>query len=232
MVSGGYHTVYTIANADRMHDDLWFWGSSDATVAAWETIEEFTGVMGLTLNHGKIGSVHISNSSDSSYLTVDSATLSKLPPGQVRWGFFSLDTTGNWAIDESQVEEHIRELQMQLKACKSIFGWVQAWNIYVARFVSNNFGEPAQCLGRAHLDMVILTFEKIQRKLFGTGDMPGANVTSHLRSKLGERLAYRTSQTDSFTYRSSLAFWVFETHSFLFTLCIKIAPRNQCTLST
>ncbi|KAK3167650.1 hypothetical protein OEA41_010777 [Lepraria neglecta] len=142
----------TEANLYRMHDDLWFWGSSDATVAAWETIEEFTGVMGLTLNHGKTGSVHISNSSDSSYLTVDSATLSKLPPGQVRWGFLSLDTTGNWAIDESQVEEHI-----------------------------------PQCLGRAHLDMVILTFEKIQRKLFATGDMPGANVTSHLRSKLGER---------------------------------------------
>ena len=177
----------TEANLYRMHDDLWFWGSSDATVAAWETIKEFTGVMGLTLNHGKTGSVHISSSSDSSHLTVDSATLSKLPPGQVRWGFLSLDTTGNWAIDESQVEEHIRELQTQLKACKSIFGWVQAWNIYVARFVSNNFGEPAQCLGRAHLDMVILAFEKIQRKLFATGDMPGDNVTSHLRSKLGER---------------------------------------------
>lgn len=61
------------------------------------------------------------------------------------------------------------------------------WNIYVARFVSNNFGEPAQYLGRAHLDMVILAFEKIQRKLFATGDMPGDNVTSHLRSKLDER---------------------------------------------
>lgn len=35
--------------------------------------------------------------------------------------------------------------------------------------------------------MVILAFEKIQRKLFATGDMPGDNVTSHLRSKLDER---------------------------------------------
>lgn len=112
----------TETNLYRMHGDLWFWGSSDATVAGWETIEEFTGAMGLTLNRGKTGSVHISSSSNSSHLTADSATLSRLPPGQVRRGFLSLDTTGNWAIDESQVEEHIREPQTQLKACKSIFG--------------------------------------------------------------------------------------------------------------
>ena len=61
----------TEANLYRMHDDLWFWGSSDATVAAWKPSKS---LLGLTLNHGKTGSVHISNSSDSSYLTVDSAT--------------------------------------------------------------------------------------------------------------------------------------------------------------
>ena len=64
--------------------------------------------------------------------------------------------------------------------------------------MSNSFGEPAQCLDRAHLDMVILAFEKIQRKLFATGDMPGDNVTSHLRSKLGERFGIQDIQDGLF----------------------------------
>ena len=189
----------TESNLYRMHDDLWFWGSSDAAVAAWETIQEFTDVMGLTLNEGKTGSVHISSSTDPPNKPADSTTLDKFPPGQVRWGFLILDSTGRWNLDDAQVDNHIREMQTQLKACKSIFAWVQAWNIYVARFVSNNFGEAAHCLGRAHLDMVIAAFEKIQRKIFDTDDMPGDNVTSYLKAKLAERFGVR-DLPDGFVY--------------------------------
>lgn len=68
-------------------------------------------------------------------------------------GFPENGSTGKWSLDDKQDEEHIVELQRQLSACKSIFSWVQAWNIYVARFLSNNFGEPANCLGRPHNDI-------------------------------------------------------------------------------
>ena len=183
----------------RLYDDLWFWGSSDAAVAAWETIQEFSQIMGLALNHDKTGSVHISSTSNVSHRPAESTMPQRLPPGQVQWGFLHLDTTGSWRLNESKIEIHTFELQTQLKACKSIFSWVQAWNIYVGCFIINNFGELAGCLGRAHLDMVILAIERIQRMTFVTEDMTGDNVTSYLRSQLAERFGVK-SIPDGFFY--------------------------------
>lgn len=95
-----------------------------------------------------------------------------------------MDPTGDWTVNEQQIEIHIRELQKQLQACKSVLAWVQAWNIYAARFVANNFGEPANCLGRPHLVKVIEALEKIQSGIFASPDLPGDNAAEHLRQKL------------------------------------------------
>lgn len=171
----------TESNLYRMHDDLWFWGSTKDSEKAWHTIQEFAGVMGLSLNDSKTGSVEIDGSKEQ-YIPSK-----QLPQGQISWGFLKMESTGKWTLDDDQVEEHIIELQRQLSACKSVFSWVQAWNLYVARFLHNNFGEPANCLGRPHVNMAIDAFEKIQRKVFDSEELVGNNVTEHLRHKLSER---------------------------------------------
>lgn len=189
-------------NLYRLHDDIWFWGSSQASVSAWETIGEFSNVMGLTLNEEKSGSATIPsspNNSSSPIVPEETSLTDMLPHGKVRWGFLILESSGNWTIDDYQVEIHIRELQQQLKACKSILAWVKAWNIYVGRFISNNFGEPASCLGRRHLDMVIEAFEKIQRGVFADIDLPGDSVGEYLKAELAARFGVKNIP-DGFLY--------------------------------
>ncbi len=176
----------TESNLYRLHDDIWFWGSSHASVLAWNQIQGFARVMGLSMNEGKTGAVKIFGNPD---VPPETSLSDRLPQGEVRWGFLKLGSSGEWTIDNHQVEIHIRELQQQLKACKSILAWVQAWNLYVARFISNNFGEPTNCLGRPHLDMVIEAFEKIQRGLFADTDLPGDNVGEYLKAQLAARFA-------------------------------------------
>jgi len=176
----------TESNLYRLHDDIWFWGDKDATIKAWQTSQQFADVMGLHLNDSKTGAVEISGDPVSAR-EFDSSDI--LPSGPIAWGFLKIGPAGTWTIDDAQITLHTRELQTQLEACKSIFAWVQAWNIYVARFLSNNFGDPAQCLGRPHLDMVIQAFERIQSTLFAADALTGGNVIEHLRAKLSTRFA-------------------------------------------
>ncbi len=131
----------TESNLYRLHDDIWFWGDKDATIKAWQTIQQFADVMGLHLNDSKTGAVEISGDPVSAR-DFDSSDI--LPSGPIVWGFLKIGPAGTWTIDDAQITLHIRELQTQLEGCKSIFAWVQAWNIYVARFLSNNFEYPAQ----------------------------------------------------------------------------------------
>ena len=187
----------TESNLYRLHDDVWFWGSSNASALAWETIQKFASVMGLTLNEGKTGAAKISGDPD--VVPKGTSHSNKLPQGEVRWGFLKLEPSGKWTIDDHQVETHIRELQQQLKACESVFAWVQAWNMYVAHFIPNNFGESANCLGRLHLDMVIEAFEKIQRGVFADVDLPGENVGEYLKVELAARFGVENI-SDGFLY--------------------------------
>ena len=186
----------TGSNLYRLHDDIWFWGSSHASVLAWETIQEFASVMGLALNEAKTGSATILSNPISPQET---SLMSRLPHGKVRWGFLILDTSGKWTIDDQLVEAHICELRQQLKACKSILAWVKAWNIYVGRFIPNNFGEPAGCLGRPHLDMVIEAFGRIQRGIFADNDLHGDSVGQYLKVELATRFGVENIP-DGFLY--------------------------------
>ena len=171
----------TSANLYRLYDDIWFWGPGDTSVGAWKIIQEFAEVMGLKLNEEKTGSVQIIDNQ------AKAPSLSELlPKGKVHWGFLQLEPTGQWIINEAKVNDHIEELQKQLSACKSVFAWVRVWNMYVSHFISNNFGHPANCLGRSHIDMVIEAFQKISRGVIYDQESDG-NVTEHLRRKLVER---------------------------------------------
>ncbi|KAI4715724.1 hypothetical protein E4T48_08091 [Aureobasidium sp. EXF-10727] len=166
----------------RFHDDVWFWGQKGDCEVAWEAIKKFTDVMGLALNEEKTGSVHVSDKSEKASST--------LPKGPVRWGFLVLDpSAGRWVVDMANVDEHIAEMRLQFAQCRSVFSYVQAWNSYMGRFLGNNFGHPANCLGIEHLDMVFATFKYIQKKLFvDDNNTTGCeDVTSYLKSIIEER---------------------------------------------
>ncbi|KKY21921.1 hypothetical protein UCRPC4_g03424 [Phaeomoniella chlamydospora] len=182
----------------RLHDDFWFWGKKSTCQLAWRAMSEFTESMGLQFNEEKTGSVSlgpldlaVEGDSKRKYHDedVNNATASqvKLPSGDVRWGFLKLDAaTSRFIIDQSKVDEHIIELQRQLAAQKSVFSWVQAYNSYLARFFSNNFGKPAHCFGRAHLDDMISTHARIQHALF-----PSGTVTDYLQERISKEFGVK-----------------------------------------
>lgn len=182
------------ANIHRFHDDLWFWGQESTCIQAWNAMQEFSNVMGLQLNEEKTGAaLVVADNSKARPLSTS------LPTGPIKWGFLKLDaSSGRWVIDRAQVDEHIEELRRQLAACRSIMAWVQAWNSYMSRFFSTNFGRPANCFGRQHNDMIIETYEHIQRSLFhGTNT---TNVTDYLRRMLKEKFGTDDSVPDGFFY--------------------------------
>lgn len=182
------------ANIHRFHDDLWFWGQESTTIQAWNAMQEFSRIMGMQLNEDKTGSALIVADKSNSRALPDA-----LPKGPIKWGFLNLDaSSGRWVIDRTQVDEHIEELRRQLGACQSVMAWVQAWNSYVNRFFSTHFGQPANCFGRQHNDMIIETYEHIQRSLFK--DAGTVNVTNYLRGILKERFGTDDSVPDGFFY--------------------------------
>lgn len=163
----------------RMHDEFWLWSPQHETVVkGWESIINFSEVMGVTLNQDKMGCVRIASGSQVN-LAMDPA----LPTGEIRWGFLRLDPkTGHFTIDQSMVDKHVSELQSQLLDKKSIFSWIQAWNTYAGRFFTSNFGKPSNCFGRAHVDAMLSSFQHIQNLIF-----TNTNVVSYLKDALKER---------------------------------------------
>ncbi|OAP57909.1 hypothetical protein AYL99_08647 [Fonsecaea erecta] len=180
----------------RLHDDFWFWGTQDLCIRGWEAMNKFASIMGIEFNKEKTGSVvfdqgavtrptdhQISDSKHEVGHDRGSPQKAHLPKGDVRWGFLRLDAKSvRFVIDQGMVDEHIKELQLQLSHCTSIFSYIQAYNAYLARFFSNNFGKPSFAFGRGHLDDMIDTFAKIQKALF-----QGGSVTDYLSKLAQER---------------------------------------------
>lgn len=169
----------------RLHDDIWFWGDEKTCVKGWEVMKHFTKLAGLEFAEEKTGSVKISHDVDSKL----SKPASSLPQGDVQWGFLKLDaSSGRFLIDQKQVDTHVEELRLQLAACKSVFDWIQAWNVYGARFFTTNFGKPADCFGLAHVDMLLEAFSRIQASLF---ESTGGSVTSTLKQMISSRFGVK-----------------------------------------
>jgi hypothetical protein len=140
----------------------------------------------LALNEEKTGSIHVSDKGEK--------PSSVLPQGPVRWGFLVLDPVkGRWVVDMANVDQHIAEMRLQFAQCRSVFSYVQSWNTYMGRFLGNNFGHPANCLGIEHLDMIFATFKYIQKKLFVDDDNSAGceDVTSYLKSIIEERFGIK-----------------------------------------
>jgi DNA-binding transcriptional MerR regulator len=166
------------ADLHRFHDDLWFWGQEEVVVKAWKTIEDFSAIMGLELNMEKTGCAQVFAEADKGR-----ELPATLPKGNVTWGLLKLDAKENrWVIDEKKVQDHVKELDRQLRACNSVFAWIQAWNSYACRFLSVNLGHPSNCFGVAHVESVLRIFSGIQQQLFG----PGGSAHEHLRRMLAD----------------------------------------------
>jgi hypothetical protein len=189
----------------RLHDDLFLCGEPSRCAQAWKAMQEFTQVMGLEFNESKTGSAYLISPEK----TRDSQVHASLPEGRVRIGHLLLDQdTGEWVLDEDQIEEHIMHLQKQLNACTSILDWVTTWNSCINRFFSHTLGEPAFCFGHKHVDSVLQIHQKIQRTLFqnlskqgvGEGQQEAeGNIVDYLKSKLEERFGV-TGIPDAFIF--------------------------------
>ncbi|KAF9543838.1 hypothetical protein CPC08DRAFT_824122 [Agrocybe pediades] len=161
----------------RMHDDLWLWDADVNKVAkGWEEMNKYAGLVGLKFNEQKTGST---------YFGPDLDPAPGLPVGPIRWGFLVFDTTlARFVIDQSEIDKHIVEMRRQLANTKSIFGWVNVYNKYMAFFLRNVGGLPANCFGHAQVAEVISTLGKVQRELFADGS---GSAVGYLRKVIGER---------------------------------------------
>ena len=126
----------------RFHDDLWLVGEPEKCLQAWRSMKRFSEVMGLEFNKKKMGSVYVTCDGTEK----DEEIAASLPTGAVSVGFLILDgNTGQWKIDQEQVDGHVKQLQKQLAECTSVLSWVQTWNSCIGRFFGHTFGEPAYC---------------------------------------------------------------------------------------
>ncbi|CZR69054.1 uncharacterized protein PAC_18955 [Phialocephala subalpina] len=177
----------------RFHDDLWLVGEPERCTRAWETMQQFSTVMGLELNKSKTGSVFLTKEDELSY--EDSELVARLPVGPVAIGFLNLDPEStDWVIDQKQVDAHVRQLSKQLAKAPNVLSWVQTWNSCIGRFFSHTFGEPANCFGRAHVDGILETYKRMQDDIF-----PGSNACKYLKGLIEERFSV-TDIPDAFIF--------------------------------
>lgn len=179
----------------RLHDDLWLCGEPEKCAKAWKSVQQCAQIMGLEFNMSKTGSVCLSED-----LAKKDRILAILPEGKVAVGFLELDAnTGEWVIDQRQVDAHIQQLQKQLAECKSVFSWIQTWNSCIRRFFGHAFGQPANCFGRRHVDMILETHRRMQHKLFGHSSAAGNSLTEYLKNLITEHFGI-TNIPDAFLY--------------------------------
>lgn len=174
----------------RLFDDVWFWNCShEATITAWAAVESFARATSTEVEERKTGCVRISGRKDLSLPVSES-----LPSGPISWGFLQLSPqTGCFEIQQSMITSHITDLQRQLQDKRqSIFAFIQTWNTYADTFFTSNFGSPANCFGRAHVDAMLAAHARIQREVFRglgllDGDVHANSVADYLKATLNKR---------------------------------------------
>ena len=176
----------------RLTDDFFVWGDPARCKAAWKAISRTVKILGLDINEKKSGSVCLGGQGTSD---IDS-----LPKGDVTWAFLKLDpNTKRWVIDQNQVDRHTSQLKRQLYPSQSIFSFVQTWNSCVGRFFKRVFGEPANCFGQGHVEMILETHRRIQGQLFDHNSDGCDSVTDYLKKRIAEKFNM-TDVPDAFFY--------------------------------
>ena len=178
----------------RIHDDIWFVGDPKETAEAWRVMNEFAAVMGLEFNRHKTGSVYLPADGKGK----DEKIAEALPKGDVTLGLLKIDeVTSKWAIDQKNLDAHVKQLHKQLDGCDSLISWVQTWNSCIGRFFGNTLGDPAKCLGTEHVDSILETHKRIQDGLFGGNR--AENLTQYLRNTISDRFGVE-DVPDAFFY--------------------------------
>ncbi len=174
----------------RNHDDLWFWGQPSQCAIAWDTIRQFTDIMGMQLNKEKTGFAHAVDETNPRFKPAPAEDLARLPAGKVKWGFLQFDETQwKWTANKTAIEDHMDELRFQLKTRTSVMSHVQAYNAYMKNFLPNNFGPVIVGLGDDHPIMVLEALQHAQRHLYrsDSGEKSSGNVAHHVRQTIHER---------------------------------------------
>lgn len=161
----------------RQFDDLWLWDSdSERCATGWKEMQKFARILGLEFNSHKTGSASVGRP-----LHPD------VPRGSIKHGFLKFEPSGNFVIDQEQIDTHIAELRYQLQACNSsVLAWVQVYNKYVSSYFTTNFGTPANCYGKKHIDMVLKALREIHCQLF---PLHNGSVTAYLAAMIKERFS-------------------------------------------
>jgi hypothetical protein len=159
----------------RIHDDIFLWDAKPERCATgWAEMQNFVNLTGLKLNMSKTGSA-----------VVGGGDATGLPLGDIRWGFLVFDPSKvRFVINQKDIDLHISELRRQLNATKSVFGWVNILNKYMAFFLRNFGGTPTYAFGRDHVMDVIDTLVRIQRELFPEHEL---GAVGHLRAVIKKK---------------------------------------------
>lgn len=186
----------------RLGDDMFFWTADhNIAVTVWSEIQYFAAITGTSINDKMSGSVRITGDSENIHPQNDKS----LPVGDIRWGFLVLSPqSARFEIDQEMVDIHIDELRKQLNDEEtSIFEYVKKWNAYVATFLSSNFGEPANCFGRQHVDDMLATHKRVQECIFSKtgsdGTSAASSIADYLKTAIGQRFGIKNIP-DGFLY--------------------------------
>lgn len=178
------------AHLYRNHDDLWFWGQPSQCAVAWETICEFTKVMGMQLNKDKTACAHAVDKSNPRFQPASKDELARLPANEVKWGFLLFDEDNwEWTANKTAIKDHMDELRFQLKTRTSVMSHIQAYNAYIKNFLPNNFGPVVVGLGDGHPVMVLEALQYAQNYLYrrDSGAYSSGSVASHVRKTIQDR---------------------------------------------
>lgn len=161
-------------NIWRLQHEFWFWSRDLATAEKmWTAVERFQRITATTISTHSSGSVRVD-------LQGTNASSASLPKGDIRWGLLRLSpVTGEFEIDQKSVEKQIFDLRKQLYSKRSsIIAFLQSWNAYASTFFTHNFGRPANCFGRRHVEAILATHSRIQREVFAPQPPPLVSLTT------------------------------------------------------
>ncbi|CAH0050983.1 unnamed protein product [Clonostachys solani] len=177
----------------RLQDEFWLWGDTEVCSKGWDTLTEFSRVMGLEFDEEKTGSCQIPADGSAE----QDAAIHNLPSGDVVWGLIKLDAaSGEFVVNQEKVDVYVEELNLRLKASNSIFDFVLAWNLYGCRFFLKNCPDIDVSTTRQQLHEMLETLRRIQSRVFRSSN---GSVEQHLKQMIRDRFGV-SDIPDGFLY--------------------------------
>ncbi|CAG9982956.1 unnamed protein product [Clonostachys byssicola] len=165
----------------RLQDDFWLWGDTEVCSKGWDTLTNFSHVMGLEFDEDKTGSCQILAAGSHEQATANA----NLPSRDLVWGLIRLDAaSGEFVVNQAKVDVYIEALDRRLKASNSIFDFVLAWNLYGCRFFLQNRRWIDVSTTRQQLHELLETLRRIQSRVFRPSN---GSVEQHLKQMIQDR---------------------------------------------